>query len=290
METIYNVAFNEVNFSAFDRESDIILDEVKSGRYLLSPIRVEFIRNADLQTYLMQIGPKCVSYYFVIPSGTSPDESIVFRADFRDTLVLMGLAQILFDLSICACRPPEEERVGASINHIVGNFYNSFKAMGRVNQLHRVHILFPLPNDIMLHGVKHYVDDALFSLISQFLSLPCLTEDGYDVREVTPFPPLGELYRVILNIAMIQSFDHYMESHHPSLPYSRHICQVFLGLSSEKGKMDEVKKMVKEALGSEKIAFTHICVYPGDKPVSCYGRREVSIEERSLKVIIKEKE
>lgn len=285
IENVYETCFNEIDLNITDEQYETIQKKILSGKYVLSPMRVSVINVEKLNEFLCNLAPRCPDYY-CYPSP-SPGYMIVVRPDYTDVLVHMGLAQLLFSLSIDEDQPIYDrfKRVGDRVDHLIENFHSGIREMGHVREIHRIEFLQPLPHYIILNSVKNYVGDGsyVYNLISSFLMLPYLREDGVEISNHINSQPVGELSRILYLLR--ETFDREFTQLFPGVVFERFITQVFIA-----NKAADCVVFDKDAgyalLDKLGMCGNIVSIGPGDEPIACHENMTVSIDYVSKMVLL----
>lgn len=224
IEFIYNDLIKNTKFSMSRVELGDIQQKFLSGFYVLSPLRVKFIRREDLSQFLHETLPSCPDFTF----WPSKDQSlfIVVMPCKEDVLVLMGLSLMLYRLTHGGL--PKE---GYRITNRVEKFHSGIKKMGKVNRLYRLDLndsLRQIPVSLILDKVKPLVGEGsvCYKLIKNFLYTPTLTDDGKLIY-FGCMPSVGEISRVLFNIVLMD-FDRELAKKYPGIAFERFISLVIL--------------------------------------------------------------
>ncbi|XAR51024.1 hypothetical protein NMG60_11005522 [Bertholletia excelsa] len=237
----------------------LIQEKIVSGLYVLSPLQVKFIKKEDLTHFLHDTLLECPDIMF----KTNSDMIYVVMPHKDDVLVLMGLALMLFRLSH-GCIPKD----------------------GKVKRLYRIDLtasLSTMERSLILDRVKPLVGDgSVYELISSFLDLPIIDDDG-NVRSDISFgviPPVGEITRVLFNIVLMDTFDREFPNKFPGITFYRFIHEVYISTR----EYDEVifdEKAGYALLEELSMAGKIVSIGPCDEPLLCYYKRLVLIDINS---------
>lgn len=202
----------------------VIQQKRLSGLYVLSPLHAKFVKIENLTQFLGKTLPDCPDITFG-PCSSDPGMICVVLPDKEDALVLMGLAQTLLRLS--HGRLPKD---GYRLSDGVSSFYHSLQQMGKVDRLYRLDLTASLriiPISLLLDKVRHLVGEgAVSNLISDFLDLPIIDDDE-NHRRIGGIPPVGEITRVLFNIALTDIFDREFAKRFPGIAFSRFLHEVY---------------------------------------------------------------
>lgn len=176
IEFIYKDLRDNLEFSMSRYRLAVIQQKLVSGLYVLSPLEVKFIKKVDLTQFFNDTLPDRPD--IMLRTGSDPDMIYVVMPDKKDVLVLMGLSLMLFRLSHGGL-----PKHGYRLENLVDSFYYSLQQMGKVDRLYRLDLnasLSIIPISLILDKVKRFVGDgSVYKLISSFLYLPIIDDDGY---------------------------------------------------------------------------------------------------------------
>lgn len=240
-----------------------IQQKILSGLYVLSPLQVKYIKKADLSRFLHTLAD-CPD--IMLGTGSDPEIINAFMPAKDDVLVLMGLSLMLLRLSHGSL--PKE---GYRLENQVGSFYYGIKEMGKVDRLYKLDLgdsLRIIPKTLILDKVKPFVGDGtVYKLISSFLDLPIIDDDGKNISY--GIPPVGEITKVLLNIVLMEIFDREFPKRFPGIAFSRFINEVVI---STRGNDDFDEKAGYALLEELGLAGNILSIGPGDPPLRCYQR------------------
>ncbi|XAR51037.1 hypothetical protein NMG60_11005540, partial [Bertholletia excelsa] len=274
---IYNDLTDTLQFNMSRYLLALIQEKIVSGLYVLSPLQVKFIKKEDLTHFLHDTLPECPDIMF----KTNSNMIYVVMPHKDDVLVLMGLALMLFRLSH-GCIPKD----GYRFENDVDSFYYSLQQIGKVKRLYRIDLtasLSTMERSLILDRVKPLVGDgSVYELISSFLDLPIIDDDG-NVRSDISFgviPPVGEITRVLFNIVLMDTFDREFPNKFPGITFYRFIHEVYISTR----EYDEVifdEKVGYALLEELNMAGKIVSIGPCDEPLLCYYKRLVLIDINS---------
>jgi len=111
-------------------------------------------------------------------------------------------------------------------------------------------------------------------LVSSFMELPIIDEDGRDWSAEVGIPSAGLLTSVLLNL-YLDEFDRAFINSFPRFRYARYRNAIFvtfpLSNKEEKLSFEEIENLLKELGLSGKV----ICIGRGSAPVPCFWGLEV---------------
>lgn len=270
IDFIYQDLTDNLQFSMSRYRLAVIQQKRVSGLYVLSPLRVKFIRKVDLSQFLYDTLPDCPD--IMLGTGSDPDMIYVVMPDKEDVLVLMGLSLMLFRLS-CGRLPKD----GYRLENKVDSFYYSLHQMGKVDRLYRLDLtksLRAIPISLILDKVKPFVEKgSVYNLISSLLFLPIIDDDGKNRKDswFGGMPPVGEITRVLFNRVLMDIFDREFPKRFPGLAFCRFGDEVFISTSHH----DEVIFDDKTGYGlleELSLAGNIVSIGPGDDPLPCYRK------------------
>ncbi|XAR56186.1 hypothetical protein NMG60_11036564 [Bertholletia excelsa] len=231
----------------------LIQQKIVFGLYVLSPL--QFLHDTLLE---------CPDIMF----KTYSDMIYVVMPDKDDVLVLMGLSLMLFHLS--HGRMPKD----------------GYRFENDVKRLYRIDLtasLSTMERSLILDRVKPLVGDgSIYELISSFLDLPIIDDDG-NVRSDNCFgviPPVGEITRVLFNIVLMDTFDREFPNKFPGITFYRFIHEIYISTR----EYDEVifnEKAGYALLEELSMAGKIMSIGPCDEPLLCYYKRLVLIDINS---------
>ena len=192
----------------------------------------------------------------------------------EDDLVLLALARVL-SLTFLSSYRFIDKSFGFQRNRDLHHFYGEVVGWGQVEMLFYVDLtlsLNSLSRSRLLAKIEPVLNDSsIFQLLSAFLELPILDEDGRDWSALAGagVPPAGLLSSVLLNF-YLDEFDRAFSKRFPSLPYARYMHEVFVAPprnNQENISLQQIENLVKEMELSAKL----ICIVRGGAPLPCYG-------------------
>jgi hypothetical protein len=269
IDFIYKDLRDNLQFSMSRYRLDVIQQKIVSGLYVLSPLQVKFIKKVDLTQFLHDTLPDCPDIMLGI--GSDPDMIYVVMPDKEDILVFMGLALMLFRLSHGGL--PKD---GYRLENEVDSFYYNLQQIGKVDRLYRLDLsasLRTIPRTFIFDKVKHLVGDgSVYKLILSLLNLPIIDDDGNDRSDISFFgviPPVGEITRVLFNIALMEIFDREFPKRFPGIAFYRFINEVFI---STRGEVIFDEKAAYALLEELSLAGNIVSIGQGDDPLPCYRK------------------
>jgi len=158
--------------------------------------------------------------------------------------------------------------------------------MGKVDRLYRLDLkasLSLIPISLILDKVKPFVGDgSVYKLISSFLYLPIIDDDGNHRSDISlgGMPPVGEITRVLFNIVLMDIFDREFPKRFPGIAFSRFLNEVYI---STRGN-DEVifdEKAGYALLEELSLAGNIVSIGPGDDPLPCYYTKIIFLDSDS---------
>lgn len=210
-------------------EYDLLHQRIVTGRYILSPLQMKFILKKDLNKFLLNTQAD----YPGIMLGVSPYDPVslcVIMPDKKDVFVYMGFSIMLYRFTYG--RLPND---GFRFESELDSFYNSLQEIGKVDRVYKLDLkksLRTIPIRRILDIMKPLVgDDSVFKLISSFLSLSIIDEDGNNCRSdshIGGIPPLGEITRVLFNIVLMDIFDREFPKRFPGIAFVRFLHEVYI--------------------------------------------------------------
>jgi hypothetical protein len=270
IDFIYQDLTENLEFSMSHYRLAVIQQKIVSGLYVLSPLQVRYLKKEDLTQFLHDTLPDCPDIQ--LGYSSDPDILYVVMPDKDDVLVLMGLSLMLLRHSYGGM--PKD---GYRLVNLVHTFYYSIQNMGNVDRLYRIDLMASLriiPISLILDKVKHFVgESSVYKLISSFLILPIIDENGNDRSDISfgGMPPVGEITRVLFNIVLMDIFDREFAKRFPGVAFSRYLNEVFI---STRGN-DEIifdEKSGYALLEELSLAGKIVSIGPGDHPLQCYNR------------------
>lgn len=280
IDFIYKILVDDLKFSMSKYRLAVIQYEIVSGYYILSPLRVKFIKKVDLTQFLKDTLPDCPDIMF--GTGSNPDMICAIIPNKDDVLVLMGLSLMLLRLSQGGL-PKDVYRIEDGID----SFYYSLQQMGKVDRLYRLDLtdsLRIIPFNLILDKVKLLVIDvSVYKLISSLLFLPIIDDNGRNRRSdanLGGLPPVGEITRVLFNIVLMDIFDREFTKRFPGIVFSRFINEVYISTREN----DEVifdQKTGCALLEELNLAGNIMSIGPGDPPIPCYYRKILFLDSDS---------
>lgn len=257
----------------------VIQQKIVSGLYVLSPLHVKFIKKEGIIQFLHDTLPDCPD--IMLGTGSDPDMIYVVMPDKEDVLVLMALSLMLFRLS--HGRLPKE---GYRLENQLDSFYDSLQQMGKVDRLYRLDLkasLSIIPISLILDKVKPFVGDgSVYQLISSFLFLPIIDDDGNHRLDIHcgGMPPVGEITRVLFNIVLMDIFDREFPKRFPGIAFYRFINEVLISTrgNSEVIFDDQAGYALLEEL---RLAGNIMSIGPGDDPLPCYSKKMIFVDSDS---------
>lgn len=279
IEFIYKDLTDNVEFSMSRYRLAVIQQKIVSGLYVLSPLQVKFIKKVDLTHFLNDTLPDCPD--IMLRPGSDPDMIYVVMPNKDDVLVLMGLSLMLFRLSYG--RLPKD---GYRLENLVDSFYYSLQQMGKVDRLYKLDLMASLsiiPISLILDKVKPFVGDgSVYKLISSFLYLPIIDDDGNHRSDISlgGLPPAGEITRVLFNIVLMDIFDREFPKRFPGIAFSRFNNEVYISTRGNDDVIfdDKAGYALLEELG---LAGKIVSIGPGDDPLPCYYGNIVFLDSHS---------
>lgn len=156
--------------------------------------------------------------------------------------------------------------------------------MGKVDRLYKIDLmpsLRILPISLILDKVKPFVGDgSVYKLISSFLYLPIIDDDGNHRSDISNggLPPVGEITRVLFNIVLMDIFDREFPKRFPGIAFYRFVNEVFI---STRGNDDFDEKAGYALLEELSLAGRIMSIGPGDAPLLCYSHKCVFLDSDS---------
>jgi hypothetical protein len=256
----------------------VIQQKIVSGLYVLYPLQVKLIRKVDITQFLYDTLPENPD--IMLGTGSDPDIVYVVMPDKEDVLVLMGLSLMLYRSSYGSL--PKD---GYRLSNKVDSFYDSLQQMGKVDRLYRLDLMASLkiiPISLILDKVKLFVGDgSVYKLISSFLNLPIIDDDGNDISiSKCGIPPVGEITKVLFNIVLMDIFDREFAKRYPGIAFYRFINEVYI---STRGN-DEVifdEKAGYALLEELSLAGKIVSIGPGDDPLPCFYSKIILLDSDS---------
>lgn len=194
----------------------LIQDQILNNSYILKPLRVKFVKKEDLIPFLYNT---LLDYTdIMIGIYNSNLLKIVIQDKKEDLVVLMALSIMLFRLTY-----GELPKEGYRLENRVDSFYSSLQEMGKVDRLYRIDLensLSLIPISLILDKVLPLVGDGpVYKLISSFLNLPIIDDNGYNRIDICcgTLPPVGEITRILFNIALMDIFDRQFPRRFPGI-------------------------------------------------------------------------
>lgn len=246
----------------------VIQQKIVSGKYVLSPLHIKYIKKVDLSNFIRDTLTDCPDC--MLGTGSDPDMLYVIMPDNEDVLVLMALSLMLLRLSHGSL--PKD---GYRTENLVDDFYFSLQQMVMVDRVYKIDLsasLRKIPISLILDKVKPLVGEgSVYKLISSFLILPIIDDNGNNRSEICfgGMPPVGEITRVLFNIVLKDIFDREFTKRFPGITYSRFNNEVFI---STRGN-DEVifdNKVGYALLEELCLDGNRVSIGPGDDPLLCY--------------------
>jgi hypothetical protein len=199
----------------------------------------------------------------------------------RDALVLMGLSLTLFRLSYGSL--PKD---GYRLENMISSFYDSLEQMGKVDILYRIVLhAIDFPKDQILDMVKPLVGDgSVLKLISSFLHLPIIDDDGNRGLHMNygGIPPAGEITRVLFNIVLKNIFDREFPKRFPGIAFIRFHNQVYISTRKNDEVIFDEKagySLLEElSEGELSLSGTIDSIEPGDDPFISFHRKRIFLD------------
>jgi hypothetical protein len=279
IDFIYKNLTDDIEYSLSRYRLAVIKQQIVSGLYVLSPLQVKFIKKVGLTQFLHEMLPDCPD--IMLATCSNQEIICVVMPDQEDGLVLMGLSLMLLRLS--HGRLPKD---GYRFDNLVSSFYYSLQQMGKVDRLYRLDLrasLSLIPISLILDKVKPFVGDgSVYKLISSFLFLPIIDDDGKNRSDISfgGMPPVGEITRVLFNIVLMDIFDREFPKKFPGIAFSRFLNEVYIPTRGN----DEVifdEKAGYALLEELSLAGKIVSIGPGDDPLLCYYRKIVFLDSDS---------
>lgn len=137
--------------------------------------------------------------------------------------------------------------------------------------------------------MKKYVGEGsyVYNLISKWLNLPYLNEDGVHIScNHIHGKPVGDLSRILYNLTMKETFDREFAKKFPGVAVSRFITQVFIGTKTSDCVVFN-NNNAYPLLYTVGMDANIVSIGPGDDPIACYENMTVSIDYDSKSVLVK---
>lgn len=247
-------------------ELSILQQMLLSGFYTISPLRLKRIRRDDLEDFLFATLPSFPDLTFY-PSKDSSFYIAVYPSKKEDVLVFMALSIHFYRYTFGSV--PE---VNYRLLDRVDQFYSGIKKMGKVTRLYRINMdvsLQVIDDSQVLNVVKSFVgaDSVCYKLVSSFLNLDTLDEDGKKVH-FNSMPVVGEITRILFNLAFLE-FDQQLCRMYPGIVFERFMGLVFIA-STDDIIIDEYQlyDMILDLGLTCELDF----IGPGDEPLECRHR------------------
>lgn len=275
MDTIYNYLKSKTPPFSMPRDKfNVLQQQILNGIYVLSPLRMKYVRRVHFLNFIRNTSVDCPDFFYY--RSKNPDFFLVIMPDKKDVLVFMGLCQMLYRLTYGSW-PEGSYRILDSI----AKYYSSIQNMGKADRLYRLELKEPLLHGFIdisdiLKNVKPLVGDGsgCYNLISDFLNLPVIDDNGDHMNFGVDKPPSGELSRMLEDIVLRDIFDRELTKRFPGIVFSRFVTEVFIrGNDEVLFDEEEGYKLLAEASLYGDVQS----IGPGDPPKPCY-RKEVALD------------
>lgn len=147
-DLFHDEVYCKLDLNISDEEIETMHNQVFHGQYVLSPLRVHFIKSSQLHDELCKLYPKCPEY-ISYPSHV-PDLYIVVRPDYKDVLIIMALSKILHDIFY------EHDGNFCPFDTHQDYYHSTIQEMGMVDSLFRIDIIQPMAVDLVLEKLERY--------------------------------------------------------------------------------------------------------------------------------------
>lgn len=208
------------------------------GTFVFSPLRLEIFPKDYPKT----------GFFHTLSVPEFPDFYLGIRSKKEDDLVFMALSRVLC-FTFHSYFSFIDHSFGFRKERKVCDFYaEGWKEVEILFHFDLSPALNSIPRSRLLSKLEPLVTDKyVFHLLSAFLALPILDEDGRDWSIDVGIPSSGVLTMVLLNL-FLDEFDRAFIRLFPGIRYARYVHEVFVALpmsSSEKVSLEDIQTLLK---------------------------------------------
>lgn len=277
IDYIYKDLTDSQSFSISPHQLALIKQKILSDSYVLHPLQIRFVKKVLIMDFLRYKLPECPD--LMMGQGPTPDRVTVVTPEKEDVLVLLGLSLMLFRRSQ-GCMPEDGYRLESQLP----TFYDNLRQMGKADRLYKLDLKDSsriIPKCFIKKMVKHLVGKgSIYKLIKSFLNLSIMDSEGIDRRgEIIDHcvPPVGEISKVLLNMALNAIFDAQFSKRFPGKAFHRMLHEVYI---STKGNDDVIlnDKTGYALLNELGLAGKIESIGPGDEPLVCFYEKLIRVD------------
>lgn len=205
-----------------------IQHQIENGSYKVGPLEYLSCLEEDMNKLLNDTLPDYPDIHLHV-SGNPPERLVIIKASkISDQMVFMGLSVTLHRL-IYGSLPQN----GYRLSERYPAFLQSLVDMKNVDTLYKVDMtssISVITKAVVLKAVKPFVGDNgyVFRLVSSLLNLPIYTKDEVQVSIHSIIPPLGDLFRLLFHLVLMDIFDREFIKCYPEIRFIRLMHEVFI--------------------------------------------------------------
>ena len=206
----------------------IIQHQIENGSYKVGPLESIDCLEEDMNQLLDDTLPDYPDIHIHV--SEKPDERLVIikASNISDQMVFMGLSVTLHRL-IYGSLPQN----GFRLSDRYPAFIQSLVDMNNVDTLYKVDMtssISVITKAVVLKAVKPFIGENgyVFRLVSSLLNLPIYTMDGVQVSIDSDIPLLGDLFRLLFHVVLMDIFDREFVKCYPEIRFLRLMHEVFI--------------------------------------------------------------
>jgi len=277
-----SLLYSSYSTRIFDRisaeECADMLEHIVSGNYQLSPILVYHMKEDEIESFSNRKTVLSSSFCGLLrhyPNNQAGYTTFARPSTDTDVVLIAALEQVLLKNTVnreCPC-----------IDNLIYDFHSDInKYMNPVNRIYRLDIDFPPDIGLFLtrlSSINLQPDTRLYQLITSFLNLSYIDEDGLCHESKNGAYTVGDISRIVQNLVFKEIFDDEFQKLFPGVSFTRFVSQVIIGTkdSDEVLFNEEAGYALLKSLG---LTGHIVSIGQGDSPIPICGNKLVFIDNR----------
>lgn len=205
-----------------------IQEEIENSSYKVAPLECIPCLSSEIYDILKGILPDYPGVHVHVHKN-SERIMIIKESNIKDHLVLVGLSVTLHRL-IYGSLPQN----GFRLLDRFPAFLQSLEDMNNVDKMYKIDLsasISVITKSQVIKALKPFIvgdNGYVFRLVCSLFELPIYTKDGVPVSVKTDIPPLGEVFRLLFNVVLMDIFDREFVKCHPKIRFRRFYHEVFV--------------------------------------------------------------